>query len=165
MNRKEYSNKNKFTEGIKEAGKDLYPLFKKIINPVKHFMLSNPVRTATIMFSILLLNTALLFFIIYRKTTSKQPVSYTAVIKNFKKKKAFRDASGMDNHISMGSLFEIKNIRDSLEYLMNKKVQTKEDTLCFIRLYKRYRRIDPSIVNALKELKKKKTDSLHLNHK
>lgn len=162
MKQKEYSKKQKFFNGVKEIYGDLYPLFKKLLHPVKNFLLTHPKRTAIIMFSIILLNTVLLFIIIHHKSTSKQAISYSSIIKNFKNKNTSLNVNAAGEHISIGSLFEIKNIRDSLEYLMRKKAQTKEDTLCFIRLYKRYRLIDPSIADALKELKKKKKDSLHL---
>lgn len=162
MNRKEYSDKHSFTGGLKEAAKDLYPLVKKAVNPVKRLLLAYPQRAATIMFAVLLLNTALLFFIVYRKTTTKQPSGYAAVIKTIKNKKILINTNGnLSDNMSIGTWIEIKNIRDSLEYLMHKKVQTKEDTLCFMRLYKRYSLVDPSITHALKELKRKKQDSLH----
>ena len=164
MSQKDYSKKQRFLNGVKEIYGDLYPLFKKLLYPVKNFWVTRPKRTAVIMFSILLFNTVLLFCTIHLKNTTKHSISYSSIIKNFKNKNTPLDATGTEEHISLGSLFEIKNIKDSLEYLMHKKVPAKEDTLCFIRLYKRYSRIDPSIVNAMKELKKKKPDSLHLNH-
>jgi hypothetical protein len=164
MKQKEYSDKSRLQKGVEEIYNDLYPLYKRSIRTAKRFLLSNPKKTATTMFVILLLNTALLFIIIYRKNDSAPRGSYAGVIKSFKNKNLILYPKGKDDNIGLGSLLEIKNIRDSLEYLMQKKEQSKEDTLCFIRLYKRYSLIDPSLAQAMKELKRKKTDSSNLKH-
>jgi hypothetical protein len=165
MNQKEYSNKNRFHKGLEEIGKDVAPLFKRLFRAVKTFVLAHPNKTAIIMFMVIVLNIAVLLVSIYRKENSLQANGYSAVMKNLKNKKLSLATNETTNQSGIGSFFEMRKIRDSLQYLMNKTISTKEDTLCFIRLYKRYSLIDPSIADALKEINNKKQDSIHLKIK
>jgi hypothetical protein len=151
MNRKEYSNQTRLQKGLEEIRNDMAPLFKRMFHSVKKNVLSNSKRTATLMFAILLLNIALLFIIISRKNNPAQKSSYSFIFKSFRSfrnnNKSFNPKE-TDNKFGLSTFFEIKNIRDSLEYIMHKKNQTKEDTLCFIRLYKKFSLIDPSIAEV-----------------
>lgn len=117
---------------------------EKAVQPVKNWMIGNPIPAFMLMIAIILLNATvgILF------TDNKQPDSnsYTGIIrkitKDLKNDTLFNPpANTVQIFGALADLKSIEQIRDSLDLLLLKKHLTAEDSLTFIHLSERLEKI------------------------
>lgn len=127
---------------IKESlKKDLGPIVNKIRLPVAGAAKKHPKRTFAIMIAIIIANMALLFFFTddlnFENNHKGFDFNFSEIIPKFKDPLPQNQVD-----FSWKNFWTVKKIKDSMEYIMNKKHLSRQDTLLFIRLSERFSKVD-----------------------
>lgn len=124
--------------------KDFGPIANKIGSkvggPVVRAAKAHPKRAFAIMIAIIIANMAILYFFTDSFKFNKSSgfdFNYSEMVPDFN----VPDVKKQFNY-SWTNFWTMKNIKDSMEYLMSKNHLSKQDTLLFIRLSERMGEID-----------------------
>lgn len=143
------STKEKAKQSAAEAIGKAVPVIDKPVGRLQKWTRVHPYASITIMFTVVVFNIAA----IYIFTDNFSPLSFN--LKGLKQN--ITDSTGQVN--DMGIPFSFKNyremieIKDSLEYLMNKPKRTASDTALALRLFQKMEKLDPDFFNQLKRKK------------
>lgn len=132
--------KNLFkTQAAAELKNDFKPILDKVTVPVTTYAKSNPKRTLFFMITIVVANILILYFF-----TDSFKTNRSSSIDDFKfKPSTSREGkTGMPKiDMSVGNIMKVRELKDTLSYLMNLKQMTFKDTLTFIRVTEEFQKI------------------------
>ncbi len=140
MKQKKSFRENEFVAKTTATLEELKPVYQKSVNGFKRFAEKKPYRTLAFMIAVAFLNLALLIFWSYQKPAANPGFSKI----NFQKtKENVLSSPASDIPFTLSNYMMVKNLKDSLDYLMSKKQLTRGDTLLFVRICQQYSKIDP----------------------
>ena len=148
MNPKNYFDRPWIKNGMMKHAEKMSPLYLWCYLWFKGQVQQRPKLTLLIMLIIVALNFTIMLYVV---NTRKAP-SFTEGLR-----KGSKMITNPASHInggpefSLGNYFRISKLKDSLEYYMNKKHKTTEDTLAVIKIFKAYQKMDPTLFKALHE--------------
>lgn len=151
MKQKKSFRDNEFVAKMAATLEELKPVYQKSYNTFKQFAEKKPYKTLGIMITFSVINLSVLILMSYRRL----PVNSGFSKVNFTKLKssALSTPEPTDVPFTFENYFEMRKLKDSLDYLMSKKPLLKKDTLLFIRICQQYSKLDPHF--KLKILKQK----------
>jgi len=131
MKQKKFFKENEFVAKTAATLEELKPVYQKSFNQIKSVAEKKPYRTLAFMIAIAILNLMFLIFWSYRKAPDNPGFSKI----NFEKTRENITSSPIsDIPFTLSNYMAVKNLKDSLDYLISKKKLTKEDSLLFIRI-------------------------------
>ena len=140
MKQKRFFKENEFVAKTAATLEELKLVYQKSFNQIKSYAEKKPYRTLTFMIAIAIINLMFLIFCSYKKAPDNPGFSKI----NFEKTRENIMPSPMsDIPFTLSNYMAVKNLKDSLDYLISKKKLTKEDTLLFIRICQQYSKLDP----------------------
>jgi hypothetical protein len=141
MKPKKSFRENEFLAKTAATMEELKPVYQKSYNTFKQVVEKKPYKTLGIMITISVINLSVLLFMSYR--SSSVDLGFSKM--NFSKiKSSTLSTPGPTNvPFTFENYFQIKKLKDSLDYLMSKKPLSKNDTLLFIRICQQYSKLDP----------------------
>lgn len=154
MNRKKYSdpdldtpeadNRKSFIQELKE---DLGPAYEKKAERLKSYVKANPKRVLIFMFSFVIVNIGVLLF--FTRQYKAANFHYTDL--KLKHEGAAKVEEAPEIPFTWDNYSKMTSIKDTLEYLMNKRQLSKEDTLTFMRIADQIEKLDPDFIKKIKQ--------------
>lgn len=154
MSRKKYSdpdldtpkadNRKSFIQELKE---DLGPAYEKKAERFKGYIKANPRQILIFMFSFVIVNIGVLFF--FTRQYNASSFHYTDL--KLKHDGAAKVEEAPEIPFTWDNYSKMTSIKDTLEYLMNKRQLSKEDTLTFMRIADQIEKLDPDFIKKIKQ--------------
>lgn len=130
---------------------------RKLFNNVNSYAVNNKKRFILILLSIVVVNFLVAMYFNYRSLSSTNS-SIDTLLSAQPKNLGFddsKDVSGhIDDDISVIDYYRLTKLQDTLQTLMNTGLKTSKDTATFLRIYKEFEKIDPSIKDDIKSINK-----------
>lgn len=130
---------------------------KKLFNNINNYAVNNRKRFVLILLSIVIVNFCVALFYNYKSLTSTNSSLDTlldAKPKNFDAESSNNISNPIDDDISLIDYYRITKLQDTLQNLINKGLRTPSDTATFLRIYKEFEKIDPSIKDDIQSINK-----------
>ena len=147
MKQKRYFKDNEFVAKTAATLEELKPVYQKSYNSFKRFAEKKPYKTLGWMITVAVINLSVLIFMSYRKSPADSGFSKM----NFTKLRSSALSTPQPTGVpfTFENYFEMKKMKDSLDYLMSKKPLSRNDTLLFIRICQQYSKLDPHFKQKL----------------
>lgn len=141
MKQKRSFKDNEFVAKMATTLEELQPVYQRSFNSFRRFVEKKPYRSLVWMIAVAVANLLVLIFMSYKKT----PVEPCFSKINFTKLKSDALPASQTTGVAFTfeNFFEMKRMKDSLDYLLSKKPLSKNDTLLFIRICQKYSKLDP----------------------
>lgn len=148
MNPKNYFDRPGIKNGMLKHAEKMSPLYQRYFLWFKGWVQQRPKLILLIMLLIVALNFTVMLYVV---NTRKAPSLTEGLRKG--SKMITNPASHINGgpEFSLGNYFRISKLKDSLEYYMNKKHKTTEDTLAVIRIFEAYQKMDPALFKVFHE--------------
>lgn len=142
---------NEFLAKTAATLEELKPVYQKSYNTFKQVVERKPYKTLGVMITISVVNLSVLFFMPYSSSSVNSGISQM----NFTKLKSSALSTPEPTNVpfTFENYFQMKKLKDSLDYLMSKKPLSKNDTLLFIRICQQYSKLDPQFKQIIQKNK------------
>ncbi len=138
---------NEFVAKLATTLEELQPVYQRSYSTFRRFVEKKPYRTLGWMIAFAAANLSVLIFMSYKKTPVEpgfSKVKFTTL-----KSSALSASQSTGAAFTFGNFIEMKRMKDSLDYLLSKKILSKNDTLLFIRICQQYSKLDPHFKQKL----------------
>ena len=137
MKQRKFFNNDRRNEVVSELKKDFKPILEKLSVPVTTYAKSNPKKTLFLMIAIVIANIVILFFFTDAFKT-KEAINGS----KFPEFKYGKNNEVVPNiKVSFENIRKVKAMRDTLNYLMDLKQMSFQDTLTFVRVMDEFQKI------------------------